>query len=59
MDLSLKLSASIAKEMVTGSGTTPNIWQIRRMVLPLELVLYSLEEEREMQHSSVSISLSF
>ena len=29
------------------------------VVLPLELALYSLEEEREMQHSSVSISLSF
>ena len=29
------------------------------VLLPLELALYSLEEEREMQHSSVSISLSF
>ena len=28
---SLKLSASTTKEMVTGSGTTPNIWRIRRM----------------------------
>ena len=31
LDLSLKLSASTAKEMVTGSGTSPNIWWIRRM----------------------------
>ena len=29
--LSLKLSASTAKGMVTGSGTTPNTWRIRRM----------------------------
>ena len=28
---SLKLSSSTAKELVTGSGTTPNIWWIRRM----------------------------
>ena len=28
---SLKPSASTAKEMVTGSGTAPNIWRIRRM----------------------------
>ena len=28
---SLKLSASTAKKMVTGSGTAPNTWQIRRM----------------------------
>ena len=31
LDPSLKLSASTAKEMVTGSGTTPNIWRIKRM----------------------------
>ena len=31
LDLSLKLSASTAKEMVTGSGTAPDIWRIRRM----------------------------
>ena len=29
--LSLKLSASTAKEMVTESGTAPNTWRIRRM----------------------------
>ena len=31
LDQSLKLSAYTAKEMVTGSGTTLNIWWIRRM----------------------------
>ena len=31
LDPSLKLSASTAKEMVTGSGNAPNIWRIRRM----------------------------
>ena len=31
LDLSLKLGASTAKEMFTGSGTAPNIWRIRRM----------------------------
>ena len=31
VDPSLKLSASTAKEMVTGSGTAPNTWRIRRM----------------------------
>ena len=31
LDLSLKLSASTAKGMVTGSKTTPNTWRIRRM----------------------------
>ena len=32
LDLSLKLSASIAKGLVTGSGTAPSIWRIiRRM----------------------------
>ena len=31
LDPSLKLSASTAKEMVTGSGTAPNTWRIRRM----------------------------
>ena len=30
-DLSLKLSASTAKGLVTGSGTAPSIWRIRRM----------------------------
>ena len=29
--LSLRLSASTAKGLVTGSGTTPTIWWIRRM----------------------------
>ena len=31
LDLSLKLSASNAKGLVTGSGTAPSIWRIRRM----------------------------
>ena len=31
LDLSLKLSASTAKGLVIGSGTTPSIWWIRRM----------------------------
>ena len=31
LDPSLKLSASTAREMVTGSGTAPNTWYIRRM----------------------------
>ena len=31
LDPSLKLSASTAKGMVTGSGTAPNIWRIRKM----------------------------
>ena len=31
LDPSLKLSASTAKEMVTGSGTAPNTWWIRRI----------------------------
>src|SRR3989337_2155790 len=31
LDLSLKLSASTAEGLVTGSGTAPNIWRIRRM----------------------------
>ena len=31
LDPSLKLSASTTKEVVTGGGTTPNIWRIRRM----------------------------
>ena len=31
LDLSLKLSASTAKEVVTRSGTAPSIWRIRRM----------------------------
>ena len=31
LDQSLKLSAYIAKEMVTGSGNALNIWWIRRM----------------------------
>ena len=31
LDLSLKLSASIASRLVTGSGTAPSIWRIRRM----------------------------
>ena len=31
LDLSLRLSASTAKGLVTRSGTTPSIWRIRRM----------------------------
>ena len=31
LDLSLKLSASTASKLVTGSGTAPSIWRIRRM----------------------------
>ena len=31
LDLSLKLSAPTAKEMVIGSGSSPNTWRIRRM----------------------------
>ena len=31
LDLSLRLSASTASRLVTGSGTTPSIWRIRRM----------------------------
>ena len=31
LDLSLKLSASTAKGLVTGSGTAPSMWRIRRM----------------------------
>ena len=31
LDLSLKLSASTASRLVTGSGTAPSIWRIRRM----------------------------
>ena len=31
LDPSLKLSASTTKGMVTGTGTTPNAWRIRRM----------------------------
>ena len=31
LDLSLKLSASTAKGLVTRSGTVPSIWRIRRM----------------------------
>ena len=31
LDLSLKLSASAAKEIVTRNGTAPNTWRIRRM----------------------------
>mgnify|MGYP005850236435 CR=1 FL=1 len=31
LDLSLRLSASTAKELVTRSGTTPSNWRIRRM----------------------------
>ena len=30
-DLSLRLSASSASRLVTGSGTAPSIWRIRRM----------------------------
>ena len=31
LDLSLRLSASTAKGLITGSGTAPSIWRIRRM----------------------------
>ena len=30
LDPSLELSSPTAKEMVTGSGTAPNTWRIRR-----------------------------
>ena len=29
LDLSLRLSASTAKGLITGSGTAPSIWRIR------------------------------
>ena len=31
LDLSLRLSASTTSRLVTGSGTAPSIWRIRRM----------------------------
>ena len=31
LDLSLRLSASTSSRLVTGSGTAPSIWRIRRM----------------------------
>ena len=31
LDLSLRLSASTTSKLVTGSGTAPSIWRIRRM----------------------------
>ena len=31
LDQSLKLSASTERRLVTGSGTAPSIWRIRRM----------------------------
>ena len=31
LDLSLRLSASTASRLVTGSGTAPSIWRIRKM----------------------------
>ena len=31
MDPSLKVSASTTKGLVTGSGTAPSIWRVRRM----------------------------
>ena len=43
LDLSLKLSASTASRLVTGSGTAPSIWQIRRMArLTKVYVIYIL-----------------
>ena len=43
LDLSLKLSASIASRLDTGSGTAPSIWRIRRMArLTKVYVIYML-----------------
>ena len=42
LDLSLKLSASTAKEMVTGNGTAPSIWRIRRMAKWKAYLIYML-----------------
>ena len=43
LDLSLRLSASTASRLVTGSGTAPSIWQIRRMArLTMVYVIYML-----------------
>ena len=43
LDLSLKLSASTASRLVTGSGTAPSIWRIRRMAsLTKVYVIYML-----------------
>ena len=42
LDLSLKLSASTANRLVTGSETAPSIWRIRRMATPKVYVIYML-----------------
>ena len=42
LDLSMKLSASTTKGMVTGSGTTPNTWRIRRMAKWKVYLIYIL-----------------
>ena len=43
LDLSLKLSASTASRLVTGSGTAPSIWRIRRTArLTKVYVIYML-----------------
>src|SRR3954462_3813498 len=43
LDLSLKLSASTASRLVTGSGTAPSIWRTRRMArLTKVYVIYML-----------------
>ena len=43
LDLSLKLSASTAKGLVTRSGTTPSDWRIRRMARGTKVyVIYML-----------------
>src|SRR5215216_7773022 len=42
LDLSLKLSASTTKGLVTGSGTAPSIWWIRRMARQKVYLIYML-----------------
>ena len=42
LDLSLRLSASTAKGLVTGSGTAPSIWRIRRMEKLKVYLIYML-----------------
>ena len=40
LDLSLRLSASTASRLVTGSGAAPSIWRIRRPATPKVYVIY-------------------
>src|SRR6266511_3470484 len=42
LDLSLRLSASTTKGLVTGSGTAPSIWRIRRMAKQKVYLIYML-----------------